>query len=70
MSGMTVGSILEADRRLRDHGAMQRRVKKSARDAEVWRRYEEDFEQVANANANAGAAGGAGDGRGEGERRA
>lgn len=44
MSGMTFGSIIEADRRLRIHGAWQRQQKKVARDAEVWRRYEEDYE--------------------------
>ena len=50
MSGMTFGSIVEADRRLRIHGAWQRQQKKVMRDAEVWRRYEEDFAlQGANA---------------------
>lgn len=44
MSGMTFGSIVEADRRLRIHGAWQRQQKKNLRDAEVWRRYEEDYE--------------------------
>ena len=44
MSGMTFGSIIEADRRLRMHGAWQRQQKKVLRDAEVWRRYEEDYE--------------------------
>lgn len=44
MSGMTFGSIVEADRRLRIHGAWQRQQKKVLRDAEVWRRYEEDYE--------------------------
>lgn len=43
MSGMTFGSIVEADRRLRIHGAWQRQQKKVMRDAEVWRRYEEDY---------------------------
>ncbi|KAM0719268.1 hypothetical protein Q7P37_005173 [Cladosporium fusiforme] len=47
MSGMTFGSILEADQRLRDHGAWQRRQKKVARDSEVWRRYEADYDQAA-----------------------
>ena len=49
MSGMTAGSIIEADQRLRDHGAWQRRAKKVARDAEVWRRYEQEYEQVVQA---------------------
>lgn len=44
MSGMTFGSIVEADRRLRIHGAWQRQQKKVLRDAEVWRRYEEDYD--------------------------
>jgi len=44
MSGMTFGSIVEADRRLRVHGAWQRQQKKVIRDAEVWRRYEEDYD--------------------------
>jgi hypothetical protein len=43
MSGMTAGSILEADKRLRQHGALVRNQKKVARDAEVWRRYEADY---------------------------
>lgn len=50
MSGMTFGSIVEADKRLRMHGAWQRQQKKVLRDAEVWRRYEEDYAmQAANA---------------------
>lgn len=44
MSGMTAGSIVEADRRLRIHGAWQRQQKKVIRDAEVWRRYEEEYD--------------------------
>ena len=47
---MTFGSIIEADRRLRIHGAWQRQQKKVLRDAEVWRRDEEDF-AVQGANA-------------------
>ena len=42
MSGMTFGSVVEADRRLRLHGAAVRRQKMINRDAEVWRRWEED----------------------------
>ncbi|GAB7322836.1 hypothetical protein MBLNU13_g05401t1 [Cladosporium sp. NU13] len=54
MSGMTFGSIIEADRRLRIHGAWQRQQKKVLRDAEVWRRYEEDYElQSKSSNAAA-----------------
>ncbi|KAK3075257.1 hypothetical protein LTR53_001622 [Teratosphaeriaceae sp. CCFEE 6253] len=43
MSGMTAGSMIEADRRLRVHEVQVRRQKVAARDAEVWRRYESDF---------------------------
>ena len=75
MSGMTFGSIVEADRRLRIHGAWQRQQKKVVRDAEVWRRYEEDYglqsrEGGGDAAAAAAAApavvrGDGGDGKGE-----
>ena len=53
MSGMTFGSIIEADRRLRIHGAWQRQQKKVQRDAEVWRRYEEDYELQGRSSAAA-----------------
>lgn len=43
MSGMAAGSMIEADKRLRLHEVQMRRYKRTARDAEVWRRYEEDF---------------------------
>ncbi|EMC96894.1 hypothetical protein BAUCODRAFT_23319 [Baudoinia panamericana UAMH 10762] len=43
MSGMTIGSMIEADKRLRAHERLVRREKTIARDAEVWRRYEEDY---------------------------
>jgi len=43
MSGMTAGSMIEADRRLRAHEVAVRNQRKIARDAEVWRRYEEDY---------------------------
>jgi hypothetical protein len=45
MSGMTIGSMIEADRRLRTHELAMRTRKRIARDAEVWRRYEEDYQQ-------------------------
>lgn len=45
MSGMTAGSMIEADRRLRLHEVEVRKAKKIARDAEVWRRYESEFEE-------------------------
>jgi len=44
MSGMTLGSMIEADRRLRAHETVVRQQKKAARDAEVWRRYEQEFD--------------------------
>jgi hypothetical protein len=50
MSGMTFGSIVEADRRLRIHGAWQRQHKKNLRDAEVWKRYEQEYELVSSRN--------------------
>ena len=43
MSGMALGSMIEADKRLRLHEVQMRRYKRTTRDAEVWRRYEEDF---------------------------
>jgi hypothetical protein len=56
MSGMTFGSIIEADRRLRIHGAWQRQQKKVQRDAEVWRRYEEDYELQGKSSSSSAAA--------------
>jgi hypothetical protein len=44
MSGMILGSMIEADKRMvayEHHVRHQRRVR---RDMEVWRRYEEEFE--------------------------
>lgn len=43
MSGMTAGSMIEADKRLRAHEVLVRNQKKIARDAAVWRRYEEEY---------------------------
>ncbi|KAK3619523.1 hypothetical protein LTR56_023958 [Elasticomyces elasticus] len=43
MSGMTAGSMIEADRRLRAHEVIVRRQRVVARDAEVWKQYELDF---------------------------
>lgn len=40
---MVLGSMIEADQRLRAHEAVVRHHKKIARDAEVWRRYEEEY---------------------------
>ncbi|KAI5365488.1 Putative respiratory complex factor Rcf3 [Septoria linicola] len=54
MSGMTAGAIIDADRRLIAHEQLMRNRKKVARDAEVWRRYEEDYQQLLDeANAKA-----------------
>lgn len=39
MSGMTIGSMIEADRRLRTHELAMRNRKRMKRDAEVWRLY-------------------------------
>ncbi|KAL1642083.1 hypothetical protein SLS58_005671 [Diplodia intermedia] len=38
--------IVEADRRLISHEQFVRAQKRLARDAEVWRRYEEEFEEL------------------------
>ncbi|KAF2142980.1 uncharacterized protein K452DRAFT_286615 [Aplosporella prunicola CBS 121167] len=43
MSGMIVGSMVEADRRLVAHEQYMRAQKRLARDAEVWRRYEAEL---------------------------
>ncbi len=61
MSGMTIGSMIEADRRLRDYEVTVRRNKRLARDAAVWDRYEGLYEKAAG-----GEEGGRGAGRGEG----
>lgn len=39
MSGMAIGSMIEADNRLRAHELEVRKYKRVMRDAEVWRRY-------------------------------
>ncbi|KAF1957361.1 hypothetical protein CC80DRAFT_42752 [Byssothecium circinans] len=44
MSGMILGGMLEADDRIRKYEHMIRHQKRLAKDMEVWRRYEEDFE--------------------------
>ncbi|KAF1981159.1 hypothetical protein K402DRAFT_303315, partial [Aulographum hederae CBS 113979] len=43
-SAMVLGGMTEADSRLRLHEVQVRRSKRLARDAEVWRRWEADFE--------------------------
>lgn len=47
MSGMAVGSMIEADRRMLAYERKIRAEKRIARDAEVWKRYEMDFEESA-----------------------
>ncbi|KAI9697952.1 MAG: hypothetical protein M1836_004305 [Candelina mexicana] len=44
MSGMTIGSMIEADRRLRKYEGTVRREKRLVRDARVWDRYEREYE--------------------------
>ena len=46
MSGMTLGSMIEADRRLREHEVKVRQYKKLQRDAAVWQKYEQEFESL------------------------
>lgn len=45
MSGMILGGYLEADKRFVAYGHQMRYRKSLARDAETWRRYEQDFEE-------------------------
>lgn len=52
MSGMTFGSIVEADKRLIQHEQYMRTRKKALRDAEVWRMYEQDYERSQQQQAN------------------
>ncbi|KAF2087590.1 hypothetical protein K490DRAFT_65421 [Saccharata proteae CBS 121410] len=47
MSGMILGSMVEADRRLVAHEQFVRRQKRLVRDTAVWRRFEEDYEEEA-----------------------
>lgn len=49
---MTIGSMIEADNRLRQHELWVRTQKKIARDAEVWRRYEADYGISGRGSAN------------------
>ncbi|KAF2095238.1 hypothetical protein NA57DRAFT_79727 [Rhizodiscina lignyota] len=44
MSGMCIGSMIEADQRLRLYETQVRRQKRLQRDAAVWQRYEAEFE--------------------------
>jgi hypothetical protein len=54
MSFMVLGSMMEADKRLREHEILVRNQKKILRDAEVWRRYEEDYQAQASASSREG----------------
>ncbi|KAH7074599.1 hypothetical protein BKA63DRAFT_316633 [Paraphoma chrysanthemicola] len=45
MSGMIVGGYLEAERRMYMYQYNIRHQRRIARDTEVWRRYEEDYEE-------------------------
>lgn len=45
MSGMILGSMIEADKRMIAYEHMVRHQKRMARDMEVWRRYEEEYEE-------------------------
>ncbi|OCK75471.1 hypothetical protein K432DRAFT_397249 [Lepidopterella palustris CBS 459.81] len=47
MAGMIVGSMVEADKRMRLYEHRIRHEKRMLRDMEVWRRYEADFESRA-----------------------
>lgn len=56
MSGMTIGSIIEADRRLRDYEKHARRMRRLRKDQLTWKAYEEDYSR--GAGAMGGATGG------------
>lgn len=45
MSGMTVGGMVEAERRVHHFENRQRRLRKLKQDEEAWRVYEEDFQR-------------------------
>jgi len=45
MSGMIVGGYLEAERRMWAYQYHMRHQRRIARDTEVWRRFEEDYEE-------------------------
>lgn len=68
MSGMTVGSMIEADRRLREYEVTVRRNKKLARDAAVWDRYEGLYEQNVTGGGSSGNGAGGRNGTGPGSR--
>ena len=53
MSGMTLGGMVEADRRLRTYELWMRRERKMIRDREAWTRYEQGFEEEIEARRRA-----------------
>ncbi|KAK8199489.1 hypothetical protein HDK77DRAFT_137063 [Phyllosticta capitalensis] len=66
MSGMIFGSMVEADRRLIAHEQLMRAQKRRVRDAEMWRQYEEEFEDDVGAEPAPAAAGRGGGAQGGG----
>lgn len=46
MSGMIMGSCLEADHRIREYEAKVRMQKRILRDRVAWEKYEEEYEQA------------------------
>jgi hypothetical protein len=45
MSGMILGGYLEADKRMINYQHRVRHHKRVARDMEIWRRYEDSYEE-------------------------
>ena len=45
MSGMILGGMLEADKRMISYQHQVRHHKRLARDMEIWRRYEDSYEE-------------------------
>jgi hypothetical protein len=45
MSGMILGGYLGAEKRMWAYQGQMRHQRRIARDTEVWRRYEEDYEE-------------------------
>lgn len=45
MSGMTVGSVIEADQRFRAYEKHTRRMRRVKRDQEAWKRYQDDYQE-------------------------
>ena len=68
MSSMTLGGMIEGDRRMRAHELVVRRRKRVVKEQELWRQYEAEFKELEQfAPAGEQAAGGkesAGKGRG------